>query len=205
VSNETGKSIAELRAEAKPLGINTFGMNATAIQDAIDAEKVKRGQTTEYAHAGEDEKDLTPLGDEDYEQEESPEDKGAAPQGGVDEQTAIALYAAKMAKEALEQLKDVQKAQPKKAGTPEEEIVRRHNRDKENIRTMEKVPITIPGGYPGAPKSVTSTVNGHRIQIKTGATVMVPKAHAENIMRIWEQKQKNMERFEADEKKALSL
>lgn len=122
----------------------------------------------------------------------------------VDNATMIAMMAAQMAKEATEKMAQLsaQATLGKKVSPPEEVVDKQHRTDKAVIAGMEKVSIYIPGGYPGAPKAITSCVNGHRIAIKVGATVMVPRPHAENIQMTWKEKQKNMDKQEAESRKA---
>jgi hypothetical protein len=123
-----------------------------------------------------------------------------APQ--VDQATLIAMAATKMAEEALAKLTAVQVDQ-KTPGTPESVIKKSRHSDKAAIAKMPKVRVTIPGGYPGAPKEVTSCVNGHLVRIKTGKAVMVQTAHLENLERSYAQNVKNQETAEAAEQKTM--
>lgn len=180
------KDIATLRAEAKELGINTFGMGKDAIAAAI-AEK----QGTEEAPE--------PL----EELEEEPAQKAAPATAATVDPTLISLLAAqKMVEEAMAKLAAMQPA--KKEGTPEEVISAQHTNDKMAIQSMEKVPVFIPT-YPGAPRMFTSTVNGHRVEVIPGKEKMVPKAHAENIYRSFERERLNEENRRRKEQEATKL
>jgi len=173
----------EKQAYAKTLKVNSFGMKEDELDAAI-AEAEAKGVVPE-------EKPVTPKA----------KAKDAPP--AIDNATLIAMRAADMAREALEKLSAAQ--QSKKSETPEAVINQQHATDSSVIKNMEKVPITIPGGYVGAPKRVSYCVNGHRGSIKAGEeNVMVPRAVAEVLVRSRKLTQQNMERNKKLENDAIN-
>ena len=176
-------SMADLRAQAKELGINSFGKTAEALQAEI-----QEASGGAFAEVTED----VP---------ETPAKKPAAKAQAVDPAAVYAVLSQEINDKFAALQQQVATVKPV---TPEAVIVKAHKTDSATIAQMEKVPITIPGGYVGAPKRVSSCVNGHRISIKTGVeNVMVPVAHYENLMRSRKIKQANMDRNKKREKAAL--
>jgi hypothetical protein len=179
----------ELRAKAKELGINSFGMNKESLEAAImEAEAAKNG--------GYIEPDIDNT-------EDAKEEQPVAPQAAPDQATMIAMMAAQLAKEANEKLSAMQIANPQKPSTPEAEINKRRESDRKAILKQEQVPITIHGGFIGAPKFIPSCVNGHVVKIELGKTKNIPLAHAENIARSLQMQQINLENMEKREQEAL--
>ncbi|MFA5424253.1 MAG: hypothetical protein WC374_10390 [Phycisphaerae bacterium] len=117
---------------------------------------------------------------------------------------AIALYAAQMAKEAMEKLgKMEQAAKGKKSGKSDADIEKAGKDDAAIIAHMEKVEILIPW-YPNAPREFTSCVNGYVCVIPVGKKKRVPLACYEDFMQQLKKKQKNADKFAAAEKKFLN-
>jgi hypothetical protein len=182
----------EKQAYAKTLKVNSFGMKEDELDAAI-AEAEASGVVPEEKPVSVT-SDLAP-------EPPKPRAKDAPP--AIDNATLIAMRAADMAREALEKLSAAQ--QSKKSETPEAVINQQHATDSSVIKNMEKVPITIPGGYVGAPKRVSYCVNGHRGSIKAGEeNVMVPRAVAEVLVRSRKLTQQNMERNKKLENDAIN-
>jgi len=199
----------ELREKAKLYGINSFGMKKEDLVQAIgDAEMEGETKVMESTKGME-----APKRAEAPKRVEAPKATVTVqpePQNlpatapTMSNEMAVAMMAAKMAEDAQAMLKNMAAQQPtKKKSTPEQEISNRIRSDREAIRGGETRKLTIPGGYVGCPEYVTSSVNGHTIQIKTGEEVSLPIAHYENITRAWKLKQQNANKFKAMEQKAL--
>jgi len=181
-------SRTDLIARAKELGINTYQMKNEDIEAAIVA-----------AEATKDGGDIEPDIDDTEDVLEKPVVAHVAP-AAVD---PAAVYAV-LAKEINDKFAAMQQANPQiKASTPEAEINRRRESDRKAILKQEQVPITIHGGFIGAPKFIPSCVNGHVVKIELGKTKNIPIAHAENIARSLQMQQVNLENMEKREQEAL--
>jgi hypothetical protein len=184
----------EKQAYAKTLGINTFQKNGDAL-DALIAEAEAAGAAP--VNEGDTEKKYAP----ETPKTEKPKDPPAPTLNNSD---AIALYAAQMAKEAMEKLgKMEQAAKGKKSGKSDADIEKAGKDDAAIIAHMEKVEILIPW-YPNAPREFTSCVNGYVCVIPVGKKKRVPLACYEDFMQQLKKKQKNADKFAAAEKKFLN-
>lgn len=177
------KTIAELRAEAKELGINTFQMGAAEIEAAIAAAEGGAEPVTETP------KDETPKQPTDAE--------------------IMAAFTMKMVQDAKAELEQLKQAKitmtGKRKSTPEEEIIKRHTSHKAKIAAQEKVRITIPGGLMGMPERYTSVVDGHMCEVFPGVPKDIPLAHYENLMLSFEQARKNALKSAKLERVAMGL
>ncbi len=192
-------SYKELQAEVGKLGIKSVGVSKAKLIEILSGADTAQDYMPEESKNAD--KQLKPTVTSDLKPTTVEPPKSSAPP--VDQNTAIALMAAQMAKEAMEKLGAVQ-AEQKKPSTPEKEIAKRRESDKATIARMPRQKITMPGGYPGAPKEFTSCVNGHLIRIQAGESANVPIAHIENFQRSWKQQKANQIKAEEAERKALA-
>lgn len=187
------------------IGVNVFGMKSDEL-DAIIAENSTGTTSVSVA-----EKDSTLMAevtsDEQIESAvnkpvNTPADDSKPAPATVD---PAAVYAV-LSKEIQDKFEALQKNQPqKKESTPEATIQQNHKSDRAVIASMKKVPITVPGGYVGAPNYVTACVNGYLKVIPAGAeNVMVPLAVAEVLQRSRKLEQQNMEYSKKKEREAIN-
>jgi hypothetical protein len=125
---------------------------------------------------------------------------------GVDQNAAIALYAAQMAEKAMEKLNQIQVSAGagKKKPASEEAVERIYQSKKSRIANEEKVLITIPAGLIGQPERYHSVVDGHHIEVKPGVPKLIPKSHYENLQMMFEQKRKNAQKCAQMERAAIN-